>query len=118
MKTAIIADKLIDLCRKGQFLQAQHELYDVNIISIDPDGTRTTGSASMHAKEQKFLSRLERIYSIHFTEPVIAGNYFTTVLRMEIESKKTGYLDFSEVCVYQVSEGKIVFEQFFRDQTA
>jgi hypothetical protein len=118
MHIEAIAGKLIELCRKGQFLQAQHELYDINIVSIDPDGTRTIGSASMYAKEQKFLSHLERIYSIHFTEPLVAGNYFTTVLRMEIESKKMGFVDFSEVCVYQVSGGKIVFEQFFRDQTA
>lgn len=115
IETELIADKLIDLCRKGQFLQAQHEFYDTNIVSIDPDGSRTIGAASMHAKEQRFLHHLERIYSICYTKPMIAGNFFTTVLRMEIETKKGGYMEFSEVCVYQVAGGKIVFEQFFRD---
>lgn len=118
METEVIAGKLIELCRKGQFLQAQYELYDNDIVSIDPDGTRTIGSANMHAKEQRFLHHLERIYSISFTDPQIAGNFFTTVLRMEVETQKTGFLNFSEVCVYQVAGGKIVFEQFFRDKTA
>jgi SnoaL-like protein len=118
METEVIAGKLIELCRKGQFLQAQYELYDTNIVSIDPDGTRTIGSASMYAKEQRFLNNLERIYSISFTDPQIAGNFFTTVLRMEVETQKTGFFDFSEVCVYQVAGDKIVFEQFFRDRTA
>src|SRR5580692_5103015 len=118
METEVIAEKLIELCRKGQFLQAQYELYDNNIVSIDPDGTLTVGSANMRAKEQRYLNQLARIYSISFTDPQIAGNFFTTVLRMEVETENTGFLDFSEVCVYQVSGGKIIFEQFFRDRTA
>jgi hypothetical protein len=44
-----------------------------------------------------------------------AGSYFTAILKMEIEIKNVGYRKFEEVCIYQVANGKIVFEQFFRD---
>ncbi len=111
----MVAGRLIELCKEGQFIQAQHELYDTDIISIDPDGSRTEGASNMHAKEERFLSNLEKIISVSFSEPLIAGNYFSVILRMEIEIKNTGYRDFEEICVYQVANGKIVFEQFFRD---
>lgn len=115
MTTAAVANRLIDLCRIGNFIQAQEELYHTDIISIDPDGSRTIGAANMHAKEQRFLSNLDKVHHIGYSEPLIAGNYFTVILRMEIEIKNIGYKEFEEICVYQVADGKIIFEQFFRD---
>ena len=115
MTTTIVANRLIELCKEGKFIQAQQELYHPDIISIDPDGSKTLGASNMHAKEERFLSNLEKIHSIRFSAPLIAGSYFTVILGMEIEIKKTGYTAFEEICVYQVVNGKIVFEQFFRD---
>jgi hypothetical protein len=115
MSTSIVAGRLIELCKDGKFLEAQHELYDTDIISIDPDGSKTVGAPNMHAKEQQFLDKLEKFHSISWSEPLIAGSYFTVTLKMEIEFKKAGYKTLEEICVYQVRNGKIVFEQFFRD---
>lgn len=115
MTTEIVAGRLIELCKEGNFIQAQHELYDTNIKSIDPDGSKTIGALNMNAKEQRFLDNLEKIHSISYSDPLIAGNYFTVKLRMEIEIKNIGYKDLEEICVYQVANGKIIFEQFFRD---
>jgi hypothetical protein len=115
MTTAIVASRLVELCKEGEFIQAQHELYDTDIKSIDPDGSKTVGASNMNAKEQRFLDNLEKIHSISYSDPLIAGNYFTVKLSMEIEIKNIGYKDLEEVCVYQVANGKIIFEQFFRD---
>jgi len=115
MTTAAVADRLIELCRKGDFIQAQEELYHTDIISIDPDGSQTIGAANMHAKEKRFLSNLYKIHHIGYSEPLIAGSFFTVILRMEIEIKSIGYKEIEEICVYQVANGKIIFEQFFRD---
>jgi hypothetical protein len=115
MTTAIVANRLIELCEAGKFIQAQHELYDTDIKRIDPDGTKSEGAANMNAKEQSFLDSLEKIHSISFSDPLIAGSYFTVILKMEIEIKKIGHKSLEEVCVYQVANGKIIFEQFFRD---
>jgi hypothetical protein len=54
MTTAIVANRLIELCKDGKFIQAQHELYDTDINSIDPDGSKTVGASNMNAKEQRF----------------------------------------------------------------
>jgi hypothetical protein len=115
MTTATVANRLIELCEEGRFIQAQHELYDADIKSIDPDGSVTVGASNMNAKEQRFLDNLEKIHSFSFSDPLIAGSYFTVILKMDIEIKKIGYKSFEEVCVYQVANGKIIFEQFFRD---
>ncbi len=115
MTSAIIARRLIELCKQEKFLQAQHELYDDNIISIETDGSKTVGAANMNAKEQRFLDSIEKIISIDFPEPLIAGNYFTTVLKMEFELENLGCRKIEEICVYQVKNDKIVFEQFFHD---
>ena len=115
MTTETVANRLIELCIKGNFLQAQEELYNTDIISIDPDGSKTIGAANMHVKEQRFLSNLDKIHHIGYSNTLIAGNYFTVILRMEIEIKNIGYKEFEEICVYQVANGKIIFEQFFRD---
>ncbi len=115
MTTATIAHRLIELCTAGKFLEAQEELYDNDIVSIETDGTQTQGAANMHTKEETFLARVARMNSIQYSEIQVAGSYFSVVLSMEMELKEIGPLSLKEVCVYRVKEGKIVFEQFFRD---
>ena len=111
----MIASSLIELCKKGKFIQAQNELYDEDIISIEIDGTRTTGAKKMQEKEQRFLDNLVRIHDIDFSETLIARNYFSTVLKMKIEIRNVGFKELEEMCVYHIKNGKIDFEQFFRD---
>src|SRR5258708_7311594 len=112
MTTLEVANRLIELCKEGNFIQAQQELYHADIVSIDPDGSKTVSAANMLAKEQRFLANLEKMGAISYSQPLITGSFFTVVLKMEI--KNTGHRDLEEVCVYQVEQGKIVFEQFFR----
>jgi|SRR5580692_5800189 hypothetical protein len=114
MSTATVAARLIELCKEGKFIEAQHELYDTDIIRIEADGSKSEGASNMQAREEQFLASLEKIHSIEWSEPLIAGSYFTVILKMGIEIKKVGYKNVEEVCVYQVRNGKIVFEQFFR----
>lgn len=115
MSVKSIASRLIELCTKGNFIEAQQELYDDAIVSIESDGSQTIGRLKMHAKEEQFLSRLNKIVSVHYDTPQFAGSYFTVVLTMEIDIKEVGVRKIEEVCVYKVSGNKIVFEQFFRD---
>ncbi len=113
MITKTISERLIELCKEGKFLEAQYELYDENIVSIETDGTKTTTAAKMHEKEKKFLEKVEKFRSIEFSQPLIAGNYFTLILKMEVDLKNVGYKMMEEICVYKVKGDKIIFEQFF-----
>ena len=45
MTTQQVADRLVELCRTGQVLQAQEELFADNVTSVSPDmkgGSETT----------------------------------------------------------------------------
>ncbi|WP_183581079.1 SnoaL-like domain-containing protein [Mucilaginibacter sp. X5P1] len=115
MKTEDIANRLIELCTAGEFIKAQEELYDTEIISIETDGSRREGLTTMLAKEQNFLDSLVKIDKIEFAPPVIAGSYISVKLMMAVDFKSIGPKSFEEICVYKVVNEKIVFEQFFRD---
>jgi len=116
MEITAIANRLIELCTAGNFPQAQKELYDDEIVSIEVDCTRFEGLPTLLAKEQSFLDSLEKINLIQFSQPLIAGSYFSVKLTMDIVFKTTGHRHVEEICIYQVVEGKIVFEQFFRNR--
>ncbi|SDT45593.1 hypothetical protein SAMN05216490_3547 [Mucilaginibacter mallensis] len=114
MKTEDIAHRLIELCSAGEFVKAQEELYDTEIVSIETDGSRREGLTTMLAKEQDFLDSLVKIDGIEYSEPVIAGSYISVKLTMAVDFKSIGPRSFAEICVYKVVNEKIVFEQFFR----
>lgn len=114
--TATIAHRLTELCTAGNFIQAQEELYSPDIVNIETDGTRFETLPAVLEKEQQFLDNIEKINLVEFSEPLIAGGYFTVKLVMDINLKNIGRKRFEELCIYQVVDGKIVFEQFFRDK--
>ncbi len=116
MEITTIANRLTELCTAGNFPQAQKELYNEDIVSIEVDGSRLEGLPTLLAKEQSFLDSLEKINLVEFSQPLIAGNYFTVKLTMDINIRNIGQRRVEELCVYQVAEGKIVFEQFFRNR--
>ncbi len=41
MTTQQVADRLVELCRKGEIFQAQEELYGDNILCIEPEHSPT-----------------------------------------------------------------------------
>ncbi len=75
MSNKATADRLIELCVEGKFLETQREFYNTNVISIEIDGIKTVGSSGMDAKGQRFLDSIEKINSINFSEPVVSGNF-------------------------------------------
>jgi hypothetical protein len=49
------------------------------------------------------------------SEILVAGNYLTCAMGMEVTMKGVGRINMDEVCVYKVKDGKIISEQFFYD---
>jgi len=118
MTTQEIANRLASLCREEKYDQAQQELYADNAISIEPEASHgfakeTRGLAAIIEKGKKFESMVEKTHSITVTEPLVAGNSIAFVLSMDITMKGQPRMAMSELCVYQVKNGKIVSEQYF-----
>jgi hypothetical protein len=114
--TEMVANRMRELCSKGRNLQAIDELYSDRIISIEPQGLhpyRIEGKTSVLAKNKQWLSSFKHIESVTISEPLLSGNYFCFTMKMEVTVKDIGKNSVSEICVYEVENGKIVFEQFF-----
>ncbi|HOZ86726.1 MAG TPA: nuclear transport factor 2 family protein [Bacteroidia bacterium] len=116
LTTEMVANRMKELCSKGRNIEAIDELYSDRIISIEPHGLhpyRIEGKISVLAKNKQWLSSFKNIESISISEPLVSGNYFCFTLKMEVTVKDIGKNSMSEICVYEVENGKIVFEQFF-----
>jgi hypothetical protein len=117
MSTQEIANRLVELCREGDWEKAQKELYAKDVISIEPYATpefekETKGLDAILEKGDKFSSMVEKYHDLKVSEPLVTGNSFAVVLSMELTMKGKGRMNMSELCVYQVKDGKIVSESF------
>jgi hypothetical protein len=118
MTTNEIAKRLVELCRKGQYDAAQKELFAKDAISIEPEASpgfekETKGIEAIKKKGEIWESMVQEVHNLIVSEPIVAANAFACTMRMDITMKERGRNDFTELCVYQVKDGKIVSEQFF-----
>ena len=117
MSTQEIANRLVELCRNGDFEAAQKELFAKDAVSIEPYATpdfekETKGLDAILKKGVKFESMVEKYNEVKVSEPLISGNSFAVVLSMDLTMKGKGPMNMSELCLYQVKDGKIISESF------
>ena len=118
LTTKEIASKLKKYCEAGKFETAQTELFAKDAVSIEPMASggfdkETKGLDAIIKKGEKWNEMVTKTYSLEVSEPMIAGNTFSLVMRMDIDMKQGGRTDMTELCVYQVKDGKIISEQFY-----
>ena len=117
-----IANRLVALCREGKYEQAQKELYDDEALSLEPEGVPEGGLGDAEGldaiieKGRRFQSMVEAVHGGNVSDPVIAGNWFSIAMTLDVTFKGRGRVVMSEICLYRVNEiGKIDVEQFFYD---
>ena len=119
MNTQQVANRLVELCRRGEFSKAQEELYAQDAVSIEPEGApggalgNARGMDAIREKGKAFDQTYETIHGISVSEPLIAGEFFSLTMGMDGTWKEGGRYTIEEICVYRVRDGKIVLEQFF-----
>ncbi len=117
MTTKEVANRLVELCRTGNFEQAVQELYAEDIISIEPEGNPNhivKGVEAVKAKGIEFERKIEKINKSFISDPIVAENYFSCAMLMNVHMKNVPVpIDMDEICLYTVANGKIVQEQFF-----
>ena len=107
MTTQEIAQRLVELCRKGEWETAQKELFSNDAVSIEPYATPA------FEKGHKFETMAEQLHSASTSEPLVAGNAIAFTLTMDVTMKGRPRETWNELCVYEVKDGKIISEQFF-----
>ncbi len=121
MNTEAVAKRLVELCRKGEHEQAQRELYAQDAVSIEMAGAPAgalgdaQGLRAIYEKGRQFAAMVEAVHANSVSEPVMAGNWFSVSMTMDVTFRGRGRVQMTEICVYQVRDGKVVREQFFYD---
>ncbi|WP_199099407.1 nuclear transport factor 2 family protein [Dyella sp. ASV21] len=121
MSTEAIAKRLVAMCRHGRFEEAQHELYAPDALSIEPSNMangplgNVSGLDAILEKGKRFQASVAETHSVEVSEPLVAGNWFSVVMTLDVTMKEYGRVTMREVCVYHVKDDKIVQEQFFYD---
>ena len=116
MTTQQVADRLVELCRTGQIFQAQQELYADDISCNEPANSpnpSVQGKTAVMEKGKQFASMIEERHGGTCSDPVVGGRYFSIAMSIDATMKGMGRQLLEEVCVYEVKDGKIVYEQFF-----
>lgn len=118
MTTQQIADRLVQLCRKGDFEKAQKELFAEEAVSIEPQASpgfekETKGLHAILEKGKQFGASVEEVHSSRISDPIVAANAIALSLNMDVTMKGSGRTTMSEICVYEVKDGKIISEHFF-----
>jgi len=120
MSTQEIANRLIELCRQGQNIQAIDELYHDDALSVESDGEplEAKGKEAIRGKNEWWNNTFE-VHGASVSDPLVAANHFTVVMGMDTTHKESGERSqMEEICLYEVNDGKIVKEQFFYPKQA
>lgn len=118
MSTTEIANRLAELCKQGEFETAQKELFSDDAVSIEPYGTpdfeqETKGLDAILEKGRKWGEMVEESHSMEVSEPLVSDNSFALTMSMDVTMKGRGRMKMTELCVYNIKDGKIISEQFF-----
>lgn len=111
-----IADRLIELCNQGDFETVYKELYSPEIVSIEPKGAiieTAHGFEGIAEKGKKWRESVQEFHGQKIGTPVFSDDHFAFPWTSEITFKGGQRVTFTEMCVYEVKDGKIVKEQFF-----
>lgn len=116
--TQQIADTLVRLCSEGKFHEAMQSLYSPEIVSMEaaaPPGQsrESKGIQAVMAKGEWWAANHE-VHSSKVEGPLVTGSHFAVVFKMDVTFKpQSKRFQMEEIAVYKVTDGKIVYEEFF-----
>jgi hypothetical protein len=120
MTTQEVAARYYELACQNKWSEIHETLHDENIIQRESENGRpagieavTRGKAAVKEKSDAHRATIEAIHSRHTSEPLVGGNFFSTVLKREVTYRGRPRVNSEEIAVIEVKNGKIVAENFF-----
>ncbi len=117
LTTQEIAHRIHELCKEGKYEEAQQELYSEDAISVEPvhaQGLKSvTGRDQIVEKGHQFQQMIEEFHGASASDPIVAGNFISMAVVIDVTMKGAGRQHMEEIAVYEVKDGKVVKEQFF-----
>ncbi|MEM9886163.1 MAG: SnoaL-like domain-containing protein [Bacteroidota bacterium] len=112
-----IASRLAELCKTDDSQAAYNELFAEDAVAIEPEyapgPSVTKGLDNLRAKSKEFQGAIQEVHSDFVSEPLVAGNYISLAMGMDVTMKDGSRMNMEEICLYKVQDGKIVEERFF-----
>ncbi|MBK7409236.1 MAG: nuclear transport factor 2 family protein [Saprospirales bacterium] len=116
MTTQEIANRLVELCRTGDYEAVYQELFHPDVLSVEPAHSpmpEARGLDALREKGRQFNEGVQEMHGGYTSDALVAGNHITLTMGMDVTMKDGNRTKMDEVCVYEVKDGKIVKEQFF-----
>ena len=116
MTTQEVADKYIALNREGKGMQALEELFSDDSYDVEPKGApveRTEGKEALIKKHEQFGEMVEEVHGMEISDPVVADNFFSCSMKMDVTYKGMPRMTMEEICLYEVKDGKIIASHFY-----
>lgn len=118
MTTQEVADKLVEMCKAGQNLEAIQTLYADDVVSVEPVESKghpkeMQGKEAVLGKTQWWLDNHE-VHGGSIEGPFVGGDQVAVLMDIDVTNKPSGMrMRLREMCLYKVANGKIVHEEFF-----
>jgi hypothetical protein len=120
MTTQEIATRYQEMMTQRKFVEIQDTFYHQDVVCQEMEKAAAMGMAvntnGLEAVKAKGIARratIETLHSYSCSEPLVAGEFFSVVLKQELTYKGKPRLSIEEIGIFQVKDGKIVKEQFF-----
>jgi ketosteroid isomerase-like protein len=117
MTTDEVGKKLVELCRRREWMQAIESLYAKDIVSVEPRSMENMpaemrGLDQVLAKTQWFMDNHE-VHDSKVAGPFVAGDKFVVTFDIDVTDKASKKrMQMSEVGIYTVKDGKVSREDF------
>src|SRR5438309_11255685 len=115
--TEEVATKLVDYCRKGEWMKAVDDLYAKDVVSIEAHAMENMpaemrGIDQVRGKTEWWEKNME-VHSAKVGGPFVARDTFVVQFDVDVTDKASNKrMQMSEVGIYIVKEGKVAREEF------
>jgi len=115
--TEEVATKLVDYCRKGEWMKAVNDLYGKDIVSVEPRAMENMpaemrGLDQVRGKTDWWEKNFE-VHSAKVGGPFVARDTFVVQFDVDVTEKGSKKrMQMSEAGIYTVKDGKVAREEF------
>jgi hypothetical protein len=120
MTTQELATRYRELMLDRKFIEIQDTYYAEDVVCQEMEKATamglaviTQGREAVKAKGTARRATIETMHSYDCSEPLVAGEFFSVVLRQEVTFKGRPRTTVEEIGIFQVKDGMVVKEQFF-----